>query len=161
MSATRRIALVVAALGVCIAVAAYVFVFRDGLAADRPPGRIETAVARRIVRLSIPAAHRAAQNPYAADGNAWQTGSGRFTVECASCHGLDGRGSLIGRAMYPPVPDLSASDVQTLTDGALFAVIRNGIRWTGMPAFASHQRPDDTWKLVSYVRHLPQQRAAD
>jgi mono/diheme cytochrome c family protein len=160
MSMTTRVASSAAALAVCAGAAIYVFVLRDGLAANRPPGRIETVVARRIVRLSIPAAHRSALNPYADNGEAWRDGSRRFAAECASCHGSDGRGALIGRAMYPPVPDLRSQDIRELSDGALFAVIRNGIRWTGMPAFADHQTSDDTWKLVSYVRHLPAARSA-
>jgi mono/diheme cytochrome c family protein len=150
----RRVAILAAAFTAVAGAAVYLFVLRNGLTADRPPSRIETAIAHRIVRLSIPAAHRTAQNPLGGDAEAWRTGSGRFTAECASCHGPAGRGTEIGRAMYPPVPDLANDEIQTMSDGALFAVIRNGIRWTGMPAFGRHQQPQDTWALVSYVRHL-------
>jgi len=155
MSAVRHAAFTVAALVAAAAVFAYVFVVRNGLAADRPPTRIESALARNIVRLSVPAAHRSSQNPFLGDDEAWRDGSGRFTSECASCHGQDGHGAVLGEAMYPPVPDLAGDDIQRLSDGALFAIIRNGIRWTGMPAFGGHQAPDATWRLVAYVRHLP------
>jgi hypothetical protein len=60
--------------------------------------------------------------------------------------------------MYPPAPDMRQSGTQQLTDGELFGIIQNGIRLTGMPAwgggFAHDER--DSWKLVHFIRHLPQ-----
>jgi plastocyanin len=57
--------------------------------------------------------------------------------------------------MYPPVPDLASPAIQELSDGALFAIIQNGVRWTGMPSFRASHDDDETWKLVSFVRHVP------
>jgi len=47
---------------------------------------------------------------------------------------------------------------QQLTDGELFYIIQNGIRLTGMPAWGngSAQDEEDSWKLVHFIRHLPQ-----
>ena len=42
---------------------------------------------------------------------------------------------------------------QRLSDGELFSIIRNGVRLTGMPAW--QHEDDDTWKLVQFIRHLP------
>lgn len=132
-------------------------VLRNGFAADRPPGRLETAIARRLVVLSIPAATRTAQNPHAADPEAWRSGADHFGEHCAVCHGRDGRGSPeLASKMYPPVPDLASSEIQRMSDGALFAVIQNGVRWTGMPAFRSEHTADETWRLVSLIRHIPE-----
>lgn len=136
--------------------AAYAFVRNSGLAADRRPGRVETAVARRLVWLSIPARERAAQSPVAQDGNAWRDGADHFQDHCAVCHGSDGRGhSEIGPHMYPPVPDLASGAIQDLSDGALFSIIQNGVSWTGMPAFRSEHSAEDTWKLVAFIRRVP------
>lgn len=46
---------------------------------------------------------------------------------------------------------------QSLTDGELFYIIHNGVRFTGMPAFGSADSADDldSWKLVRFIRHLP------
>jgi mono/diheme cytochrome c family protein len=46
---------------------------------------------------------------------------------------------------------------QDLTDGELFAIIKNGVRLTGMPAWGDPSGRDDadTWKLVHFIRHLP------
>jgi hypothetical protein len=44
-----------------------------------------------------------------------------------------------------------------MSDGGLFWVIRNGIRFTAMPAWGEGE-PDqdiDSWKLVHVIRHLP------
>ena len=128
---------------------------RNGLTADRSPGRLETMVARRLVVLSIPAAMRNMKNPYADDPASWRSAADHFQEHCAVCHGADGRASSeFAREMYPPVPDFQSPDVQRLSDGALFAIIQNGVRWTGMPAFRSEHTVDETWQLVSLIRHV-------
>jgi cytochrome c len=85
-----------------------------------------------------------------------------FAEHCSVCHGADGRGrSTIGGKMYPPVPDLGSEAVQQYSDGALFAIIRNGVRWTGMPAFRSSDSDEEIWKLVSFIRRVPTLTAED
>lgn len=64
----------------------------------------------------------------------------------------------MGKNLYPPAPDMRLPATQQLTDGELFYIIQNGIRLTGMPAWgngASHDE-EDSWKLVHFIRHLPQ-----
>jgi hypothetical protein len=63
-----------------------------------------------------------------------------------------------GRGLFPPPPDLRASPTQQLTDGELFYIIENGVRFTGMPAFGTGTAPgeEESWKLVHFIRHLPQ-----
>jgi hypothetical protein len=58
--------------------------------------------------------------------------------------------------MYPKPPDLRKAETQNRTDGELFWIIENGVRFTGMPAFSSHGMSNDSWKLVHFIRHLPQ-----
>ena len=48
-----------------------------------------------------------------------------------------------------------------MSDGALFAIIQNGVRWTGMPAFRGEHSPAETWAIVSFVRRVPRLTAAD
>ena len=43
-----------------------------------------------------------------------------------------------------------------VTDGELFRIIENGIRFTGMPVFGGSHGSQDDWKLVLFIRHLPQ-----
>lgn len=134
----------------------YMQIRRGGLSADAQPGPVERAVARRLVGLSIPADAERQQNPFRNDATVWRSAVEHFQDHCAMCHGRDGRGKTeIGENMYPRVPDLAASTIQARSDGALFHVIQNGIRWTGMPAWKREHAAEDTWKLVSFIRKLP------
>jgi len=149
----RDAAITVILLLTLMAVMGYLGV-RGGLSAEPNPGRVERAVATRLVRLSIPRDARNADNPFTAPAT-WREAALHFEEQCAVCHGGDGRGdTYIGRNMYPKVPDLSSTAIQQMTDGDLFYVIQNGVRWTGMPAWRTAYTVDDTWKLVSFIRHL-------
>ena len=46
---------------------------------------------------------------------------------------------------------------QSLTDGELFYIIENGVRLTGMPAWATGTEDGrrSTWHLVHFIRELP------
>jgi plastocyanin len=156
----RQVIVGLAVVGTALAGGGYVML-RNGLAADRAPGAVETAIARRLVVLSIPAATRSTVNPRANEPGSWRSGADHFASHCASCHGAEGRGTAMGSRMYPPVPDLASADIQGLSDGALFAVIENGVRWTGMPSFRAEHDADATWDLVSFIRRLPKIEAAD
>jgi len=57
--------------------------------------------------------------------------------------------------MYPKVPDLADARIQAMSDGALFHIIQNGVRWTGMPAWKREHSPEETWRLVSLIRKVP------
>ena len=82
-----------------------------------------------------------------------------FADHCAICHGNDGRGETeIGQGLYPKAPNMREDDTQKLTDGEIFYIIKNGVRFTGMPAWGDpDSRTDDesNWKLVHFIRHLP------
>lgn len=56
--------------------------------------------------------------------------------------------------MYPKPPDLRG-ETQSMSDGEIFYDIENGIRMSGMPAFGGDGTTDESWKLVSFIRHLP------
>src|SRR6266849_383583 len=44
----------------------------------------------------------------------------------------------------------------------IFWIIENGVRFTGMPAFGgAHGSEQDSWKLVRFIRHLPQLTAEE
>jgi len=65
----------------------------------------------------------------------------------------------MGHGLYPKPPDLRGPRTQKLSDGELFWIIENGVRFTGMPAFGGmgeHGNGEDSWKLVRFIRHLPQ-----
>ena len=59
---------------------------------------------------------------------------------------------MINEGLYPPAPDLREDTTQHLSDGEVMYIIKNGIRFTGMPGWGGDD--EDNWKLVLFIRHL-------
>jgi mono/diheme cytochrome c family protein len=134
-----------------------------GLSARDTPGALETRLAIRVQRLAIPRAARELSNPMQATPEMLVEARRHFADHCASCHGNDGRGTAeMGRKLYPPAPDMTLPATQDLTDGELYYIIENGVRFTGMPAWGKGGTNDeDTWQLVLLIRHLPRMTRED
>jgi mono/diheme cytochrome c family protein len=130
-----------------------------GFSAKDEPGAIESFVAKRLRRMATPTRSRDAKNPMEATPEVLAAAKAHFADHCASCHGNDGRGStLIGRGLYPKPPDMTQASTQGLTDGELYYIIENGIRFTGMPAFGEeegNEGNEESWALVHFIRYLP------
>src|SRR5713101_6456208 len=125
-----------------------------GFSAREKPSGIEQFLAVRVRYLAMPSRADAMRNPFAADAEAIAGGAEHFQETCAICHALDGSGKTdIGVGLYPPPPDLRLRETQRLSDGAIFYIIKNGIRFTGMPAWDMDD--DHVWHLVAFVRRLP------
>lgn len=89
-----------------------------------------------------------------------ERGAGHFQGGCAPCHGAPGRvSSPIVHAMLPEPPDLSAS-VPSWQPDELFWIVKHGLKYTGMPAWAAQGRGDEVWAIVAFLRRLPQMDAA-
>jgi mono/diheme cytochrome c family protein len=134
-------------------------IISGGFSARSTPSRVEAFVAKRLRSLATPTRARDAKNSVAPSPEVLSAAKTHFADHCASCHGNDGRGAtLIGRGLYPKPPDMTQPDTQNLTDGELYYIIENGIRFTGMPAFAEeegNQNNEESWALVHFIRHLP------
>jgi cytochrome c553 len=130
---------------------------RRGFSARDNPSAIEAIVARTARKLSIPAPMRDAKNPFTPTPEFLSEARAHFADHCATCHGNDGSGKTeIGQNLYPKAPDMRQLETQNLTDGQIYSMIHNGIRLTGMPAWGGPGDDDDSWKLVLFIRHLPQ-----
>jgi mono/diheme cytochrome c family protein len=137
---------------------------RRGFSARENPSWIEAFAAGIAKRLAVPAIYKM-KNPYAATADNIREGEQHFADHCAVCHANNGSGdTLFGRGLYPKPPDMRASDTQNKSDGELYYTIENGVRLSGMPAFGAGSVPSsgdqgtgdaETWKLVSFIRHLP------
>jgi len=148
------VVLVVAALAILAAAS----LLHNGLSSRATPTSFEAMLARNARHMAIPAQGRKQQNPVAASPDNLRDARLHFADHCAICHGNEGTGdTLIGKGLYPKPPDLRAAETQKLSDGELFWIIENGVRFTGMPAFGgNHGSQEDSWKLVRFIRHLPQ-----
>lgn len=129
---------------------------RRGFSARDNPSAMEAYVAKTARKLSVPASERDAKNPFAPTAEVLSEARAHFADHCAICHGNDGTGKTqIGQNLYPKTPDMRLPQTQNLTDGELYYTIHNGIRLTGMPAWDTADKDDDSWKLVLFIRHLP------
>ena len=132
-------------------------VVRRGFSARQEPSRLERLIARRLREIAIPAGAKQSKNPYPITSDSLKAACGHWLDHCALCHAADGRGNTsIGRNLYPKVPDLREPETQRLSDGELYYIISNGIRFTGMPAWGEQDSPEAIWQLVAIIRQLPQ-----
>ncbi|MBZ5633410.1 MAG: cytochrome c [Acidobacteriia bacterium] len=130
-----------------------------GFSTREQPTAMERWLAREARALAMPADAKSRMNPIPNTPEAIADGRAHWADHCFSCHANDGSGdTLLGKRLYPPAPDMRLPATQQLTEGELFYIIQNGIRLTGMPAWGSGSAHDeeDSWKLVHFIRHLPQ-----
>ena len=147
-----------------LAVVAVLIVSARGLSAREEPSRIEKWIARRVRMAAVPRDAGQRTNPVPNTPEVLDEARAHWADHCASCHGNDGSGeSMMGKRTYPPAPDMRLPETQNMSDGALFYVIQNGVRMTAMPAWGSAggahdsaHNETDSWKLVRFIRHLPQ-----
>ncbi len=135
-----------------------------GLSAREQPGPIEQWVARQARALAVPKDARNRENPIPDAPQVQAEARAHWADHCAACHANNGSGDVeMGKHVYPPAPDMRQPDTQQMTDGELFFIIQNGIRMTGMPGWGSgsHHDEQDSWKLVHFIRHLPQLTAEE
>jgi len=137
---------------------------RRGLSTRVEPTRVEEIVARGVRRLATPSAVRTQSNPVAKTPDVLDEAMGHFADHCATCHANDGSGNTsIGRGLWPKAPDMRLAVTQELSDGELFWIIENGIRFTGMPAWGdgTKEGQEASWRLVHFIRRLPRLTPAE
>jgi cytochrome c553 len=82
-------------------------------------------------------------------------GATYFSIGCAACHGEPGNPHTpVVNEMTPQAPPLSPL-IRTWTTRELYWIVDNGIKYTGMPAWATGTRPDEVWSMVAFLRQLP------
>ena len=131
------------------------YIGMHGFSARDKPMAIEAYFARRARLLSIPAGAKSMKNPIPANPLNIAEGRDHFADHCAVCHANNGSGkTLMGSNLYPPTPDMRTNETQGLSDGQLLYIIKNGVRFTGMPGWGGDD--EENFKLVLFIRRLPQ-----
>jgi mono/diheme cytochrome c family protein len=127
------------------------------VAATQRPSKLETRMAGFALNRSVAKRAPKTKNPMPASAETWKAGLAHYRENCVVCHGAPGvdEGE-IGQGLNPTPPDLTLPRVQDRPDGELFWIVGNGIRTTGMPAFSPTHKPEEIWKIVAFVRHLPE-----
>jgi mono/diheme cytochrome c family protein len=125
------------------------------MGADVKPGLIERTIAPWAVDRSVAKRAPNEKNPYAGDPAAVAVGFDHYRENCVICHGAPGvAGAELSKGLNPPAPSLGKEENDT-PDGELFWVIKHGIRMTPMPAFGPTHTDEEIWKIVAFIRHLP------
>lgn len=90
-----------------------------------------------------------------------QRGAGHYFGGCMTCHGAPGESrNPIVKQMLPPPPVL-ADKVRSWNSDELFWIVKNGLKYTGMPAWVAQERDDEVWSLVAFLERLPDMDAEE
>src|ERR1039457_6889883 len=144
----------VVAVLLAFAVLAYAMIAPEGLSARKKPSNLEYAIANFALALSIQSHQKTLKNPLSITPAGLGEARKHYMDHCAPCHAKDGSGKTeMSAGMSPEVPDLRAAHIQKLTDGELFYIIKNGVRFTAMPAWDMSDQHN--WRLVALIRRLP------
>ena len=126
------------------------------VAATNPPGRLEKKFAAFALNRAVQRRAAVRTNPFSKPEDI-RFGLAHYKENCLDCHGAPGvEESEFGQGLNPPAPDLTLPAMQRMRDGELFWVVSNGIRMTGMPAFSPTHKEEEIWKILAFVRHLPE-----
>jgi len=82
----------------------------------------------------------------------------RMCVICHRAPGLDS--SELSRGLNPPPPNFAHLEMDDVDPPEYFLIIRNGIRMTAMPAWGISHKDEDIWRLISFLRKMPDMTSA-
>jgi mono/diheme cytochrome c family protein len=81
-------------------------------------------------------------------------GAGHYAAHCAGCHGAPGASESDLAHGLSPKPARLREVTRRYSAGELFWIVKNGIKMTGMPSWASHGDAQ-LWDIVAFLRKLP------
>lgn len=137
-----------------IAVAVVAFVNLFSVSARDPHWEITTKILEVARRWSIASEAKTIQVPAPGDRAQLVQGVVHYHAHCGVCHGGPGyEPGDIALGMYPRPADLK--DVATRhTPAEMFWIVKNGIKMTGMPAWADHG-DEELWPVVALLSAFP------
>jgi mono/diheme cytochrome c family protein len=96
------------------------------------------------------------KNPVAADATSVAAGKEVYEKNCANCHGATGAGDgKMGAELNPKPSNFTDNEWKHgSSDGEIFAVIKDGVKGTGMKSFNSKLTTHQIWDVVNYIRTL-------
>lgn len=142
-----------------IAIAFGLFVIYTGradVAATRPHYQLTGWLLETARKQAITREAEQVQLPAGGLPEDTRQGFEHFERNCVFCHGAPGtEPSPVARGLNPEPPGL-ADVAREWGPEAMYWVIRNGIRMTGMPAWEGSMSEEESWALVAFLQQLPE-----
>ena len=118
--------------------------------ATSQPSRVEREIASSWLSFKIELSRPTKTAPRQFDSNDVQRGSELYQRNCSFCHGsTDRKPGAYAESLSPRPPQFFRSS-PTGPAWRTAYMIRHGVRWTGMPAFAGLTE-DDTWRIATML----------
>jgi len=125
--------------------------------ANAAPG-VEAGLASAAVQASAARHAPPGKNPIAPSDANLLDGARLYRDKCADCHGRpDNPVSDYGWSFYPRAPQFMQAHPR-LAENQCFYVIKNGVRWSAMPAWGGIMADSEIWQVVGFLNqldHLP------
>jgi cytochrome c553 len=113
---------------------------------------VTVAFLELALRSSVRTHSLGIEPPVLTDQSLVALGAKHFERGCATCHGSPVQDiNLPYEKMLPPPPPL-AEAAGKWSDAELFWIVRNGLKYTGMPAWPAYERPDEVWPVVAFLK---------
>lgn len=110
---------------------------------------------------SIKRNSRNIQVPPPAGAQQIESGFRIYREDCVMCHTPVGRKATPMAIGFNPQAPGFGEDADDMTPAGLFWVTKNGIRFTGMPAWGPSRSDQELWDVVAFLMTLPKMSAAD
>jgi mono/diheme cytochrome c family protein len=110
--------------------------------------------------IGAPAEFESLTNPFAGDHEAAEAGAEIYEINCASCHGVEGKGDGPAAEALDPKPAslADAHMMEDMSDGALFWRVSEGGAMepfnSAMPAWKETLSEDEIWQVITYIREF-------
>jgi thiosulfate dehydrogenase len=122
--------------------------------ANVTPPKMEARIAMGALDSSVERHAPHVNNPVPVTDDNLIEGLKTYTMNCALCHGgIDRQPSQLERSLYPQPPNL-ISDPDEDPEWQIFYVIKNGVRYSGMPAWDKSLSADDMWKVTAFLSRI-------
>jgi mono/diheme cytochrome c family protein len=141
---------------VVIGVAGYCYI-RFGFVdprADIPVGALESKLAMPALDASVDRRAPEVKNPMEVNEPNLVAGMKIYQSNCAGCHGdIHQPHGTFGTSLYPRAPQF-LDDAPDMADNENFYIVRNGIRFSGMPASEKILSEQQTWQVVTFLSQI-------
>lgn len=132
------------------------------------PPRWEAQIAGIALNASVARRMQHQNNPIEPTDQNLMDGMKVYVMNCQECHGSPEEKSVIGsESLYPRAPQFghrrppSATAKQPPPPGkpsdreaTTFWIVKNGIRYTAMPAWDKSLKDQEIWQVVTFLSHM-------